>query len=409
VKRGQEGPLEGDTGAVRRAGAEAVPPPTGGHQGGQPPAAASTPGAGEAIPRERPVQQSRRIPSRRALPRRLHRRSRGRALLLQPRLRPRSREQVHAYPCVGREAFPTLARTSSSPSRIPAARTGAAVCRRMTRSATARLMTQPAPNSSALASSPGEWNEKLGELESLEHEHQQVLRRGKVELTSQDRARLLELAKDLSYVWHARSTTNAERKNLLRILVREVVLSPVDAPERGIHLQVLWQTGTCSDFTLARRPSHARATSPEAIKLIGTLAEERSDREVAAELNRRGLLSGVKHAWDKEAVRWVRKRYGLRRQPTGRRGRPRQPERRADGLYSLHGVAALLGVTEPTVRSWVEKGWLRCVEGGGPGSPRWFRLDRSTLKQLRATRNRGNEPSGRRPAQINAEEEGHYA
>ncbi|WP_245591708.1 recombinase family protein [Cystobacter fuscus] len=217
-----------------------------------------------------------------------------------------------------------------------------------------------------------EWNEKLGEWESLEREHQQVLRREKVELTIQDRAHLLELAKDLSYVWHARSTTNAERKNLLRILVREVVLSPVDVPERGIHIQLLWQTGTCSELSIARRPSSERATSPEVIKLIGTLAKERSDREVAAELNRRGLLSGVKRAWDKEAVRWVRKRYGIRCQPAGRRGRPRQPERRADGLYSLQGVAALLGVTEPVVRSWVEKGWLRGVEGGGSGSPRWF-------------------------------------
>ncbi|MFY0583590.1 zinc ribbon domain-containing protein [Cystobacter fuscus] len=133
-----------------------------------------------------------------------------------------------------------------------------------------------------------EWNQKLGELESLEREHQQVLRREKVELTSQDRARLLELAKDLSYVWHARSTTNAERKNLLRILVREVVLSPVDVPERGIHIQLLWQTGTCSELSIARRPSSERATSPEVIELIGTLAKERSDREVAAELNRRG-------------------------------------------------------------------------------------------------------------------------
>ncbi|PTL78642.1 recombinase family protein, partial [Vitiosangium sp. GDMCC 1.1324] len=39
-----------------------------------------------------------------------------------------------------------------------------------------------------------EWNEKLGEMEALEREHQQVLRHEKVELTSQDRARLLELA-----------------------------------------------------------------------------------------------------------------------------------------------------------------------------------------------------------------------
>jgi hypothetical protein len=197
-----------------------------------------------------------------------------------------------------------------------------------------------------------EWNEKLGEVEQLEREHQQVLRREKVELTSADRARLLALAKDLSSVWHAPSTTNAERKNLLRILVREVALSPVDVPERGIHLQVLWQTGTCSELTLPRRATDVRATPPETIQLIATLLEQkRSDREIAAELNQRGLLSGVKRAWDKGAVRWVRRRYSLRCQPAGRRGRPRQPERRADGLYSTRGVAVLLGVTETTVRS----------------------------------------------------------
>jgi DNA invertase Pin-like site-specific DNA recombinase len=253
-----------------------------------------------------------------------------------------------------------------------------------------------------------EWNEKLGELESLEREHQQVLRREKVELTSQDRARLLELAKDLSYVWYARSTTNAERKNLLRILVREVALSPVEVPEHGIHIQVLWQTGTCSDLTIARRPSYTRATSPETIELIGTLVEQkRTDRQIAAELNQRGLLSGVKRAWDKQAVRWVRRRYGIHRQPVGRRrGRPRQPERRADGLYSTHGVAALLDVTETVVRSWVEKGWLRCVEGGGPGTPRWYKLDRPTLKRLRAATAQGNDSSERGAAQISVEEGG---
>jgi hypothetical protein len=100
---------------------------------------------------------------------------------------------------------------------------------------------------------------------------------------------------------------------------------PLEVICRDWCYELLWQTGTCSDITIARRPSSARATSPEVIKLIGTLAKERSDREVAAELNRRGLLSGVKRAWDKEAVRWVRKRYGIRRQPAGRRGRPREP------------------------------------------------------------------------------------
>jgi DNA invertase Pin-like site-specific DNA recombinase len=257
-----------------------------------------------------------------------------------------------------------------------------------------------------------EWNERLSEVEQLESEHQQVRRRQKVELRNEDRTRLLALAKDLSCVWQAPSTTNAERKNLLRTVVREVALSPIEVPERGTHIQVLWQTGTCSDLTLVRHPSYARATAAETIQLIGTLvAQKRSDKQIAAELNQRGLLSGVKRAWDKQAVRWVRRRYGIRRQLAGRRqGRPRQPERRADGLYSTHGVATLLNITEAAVRSWVQKGRLRCAKGGGPGRPQWFSLDRSTIERLRASKARKITPAGTElPAHISVEEEGHYA
>jgi len=63
--------------------------PTGGPQVCRHPPAASTPRAGEDILRERPAQQPRPIPSRRALLRQLHRRSQGRALLLKYRLRTR--------------------------------------------------------------------------------------------------------------------------------------------------------------------------------------------------------------------------------------------------------------------------------------------------------------------------------
>jgi hypothetical protein len=62
----------------------------------QHPPAASTPRAGEDIQREPPAQQPGPIQSRRALLRPLHPRSQGRALLLQPRLRPRLRE--HSTP-----------------------------------------------------------------------------------------------------------------------------------------------------------------------------------------------------------------------------------------------------------------------------------------------------------------------
>ncbi|MCY1076304.1 recombinase family protein [Archangium lansingense] len=249
-----------------------------------------------------------------------------------------------------------------------------------------------------------EWNEKLSELGHLESEYQEVLREQKVVLTDEDRARLLALARDLPRVWYAKSTTQAERKNLLRILVREVVLSPIEVPEPMTRVQVLWETGMVSDWNIPRLPYNARTTSPEAINLIGKLQGKKSDEEIAAELNRRGLLTGHKRPWDARAVRWVRNRYEM-----SCRSDRCLPERRAGGLYSIRGVAKRLGVSKDVVLMWVKQGQLRVAEGGSRGHPLWFKLDQATSKRLKAAIHSGSEAVElRHPEEPHVMEEGHY-
>ena len=257
-----------------------------------------------------------------------------------------------------------------------------------------------------------EWNDKLRAIEELEREHQEVCRREKVELTDADRSRILHLAKDLSRVWHAETTTHAERKNLLRMLVREVTLSPIDVPERKTRVQLLWQTGAVNDFTVLRRGrSTATPTVPETVELIRQLvAAKKRDVEISAELNRRGLRTGLNRPWAVTSVAWVRSHHGMRRP----HGPPslRVPDRRNDGLYSIHGVATRFGVAEHTVYYWVDKGWLKGSTERGWGRARWFRLDHETVKQLKAAKARGYGP-GARKRQAHSEtpggEEGHCA
>lgn len=257
-----------------------------------------------------------------------------------------------------------------------------------------------------------EWNEKLSELAHLEGEYQEVLRRQKVRLTDKDRARLLALARDLPSVWRAQSTTQAERKNLLRILISEVVLNPVEVPERMTRVQVVWVTGVTSDFTVPRVRFYGRVPPTEAIELMRQLLEQnRSDKEIRDELNRRGLPARTKPTWTLHAVRRLRRSLGMFRWHKGTGVQPsrRLPERRTDGLYSVHGVAARLGVTEAVVHSWVEQGKLQGVEGGGHGHPWWFKLDRATLKKLKAARDQNEKPSRRQHSKNHVAEEGHYA
>ncbi|QSQ26624.1 recombinase family protein [Pyxidicoccus parkwayensis] len=238
-----------------------------------------------------------------------------------------------------------------------------------------------------------EWNDKLRELEELESQYQQERRRQKLELSEQDRARILTLSKSLPRVWSAPSTTNAERKNLLRILVQKVALSPIEVPSRQIRVQVVWVTGAVTDFTLPRRQGFQTRSNPaEAVELILQLFQQKSDAQIAAELNQRGLRSGANLPWNTKTVHRVLNVRGLHRAMPAPQCVP-APARRADGLYSVHGVAERFGVSEAIVRYWMARGWLEPTEGGGRGHVCWFKLDRQALRRLNAGRARSSSSS----------------
>lgn len=230
-----------------------------------------------------------------------------------------------------------------------------------------------------------QWEERLREVEEVEREYERARRRQKVVLSDQDRQRILELARDLPGLWRASSTTQQQRKNLLRILVREVTLTPIDVPRRGTRIQVLWESGAVTEH-LVERPKHVTGgqAAPAVENLIRSLVMQgRYDAEIAQDLNTKGLTTGVGRPWDIDAVRRVRIRLGVRR-PAATPTQAPSPPRRSDGLFSIGGVAERLGVARKTVSGWIRTGRLPVTEGGGRGRPVWFKLDDETLARLEA-------------------------
>jgi hypothetical protein len=249
-----------------------------------------------------------------------------------------------------------------------------------------------------------EWNEKLRELEQLESDYQAARRAHKLDLSEDDRARILALAQDLPRVWNAPTTTHAERKNLLRMLVKEVVLSPIEAPVRSTRIQVVWKTGAVTGVTVERpRGCVSPGTQPEVIDRIRVLvAEGKRDGEIADDLNRRRLRTVHDHAWTKSSVCATRARVRILRPSALRTRRRPCPLRRPDGLYSVRGVAARLGVPVGAARSWVQRGRLSSSAGGGSGRARWFELDRATILRLKALKVRENKRHERSAARGSA-------
>ena len=62
------------------------------------------------------------------------------------------------------------------------------------------------------------WNEKLQQLAELEEAYSQAHQVQRLELTAEQRQQILHLAKDIPTLWHASSTTNQERKEILGLL-----------------------------------------------------------------------------------------------------------------------------------------------------------------------------------------------
>jgi hypothetical protein len=226
-----------------------------------------------------------------------------------------------------------------------------------------------------------EWEHRLSDLVQVERGHEVARQERKVQLSDADRARIMELARDLAAVWHAPTTTAGQRKTLLRTLISGVTLTPVDLPTRQTRVQILWEGGAVTELLVARpRAVAGRQAAPKADARLRSLVEGgATDLETARSLNAEGHTTGTGRRWDRESVRRVRRRLGLQ---SPQAGRERAPFMRSDGLYSGRGVARFFGVSESTVVRWSARGWLPAVEAGDRGKSAWYRLDEEVIGRV---------------------------
>jgi DNA invertase Pin-like site-specific DNA recombinase len=240
-----------------------------------------------------------------------------------------------------------------------------------------------------------EWDDKLRALEEVERKLADSHREKKVDLDTRDRARVLALSRSLPALWSAPSTTMAERKNIVRTLIREVCITPLAQRQGGTRVDVLWQTGATSSLTISKQLP-GRRTGDGAVGLISQMVHRgRPATEIAEELNARNLATASGRAWKNLDIHSFCRHHGLRwpkRMPSS----TRRPEQRRDGLYSLRGVAVKLAVTENAVRYWVARGWLKAAEGGTRGRPCWFHLDDLLIHKLKELLAEHTRPSSHR-------------
>jgi hypothetical protein len=203
------------------------------------------------------------------------------------------------------------------------------------------------------------WEEKLRGVEAIEQDYERWRCDEPLVLTEADRDALLKLGEDLPGIWHSPSTTASERKSILRLVIREVILD--QKRERGqVWFKIHWQSGATSEHSLQRRVhTYGDYIDPEHLRRRVTElnAEGKMDKEIAATLDAEGFLAARGCRFRGENVWLLRKRWGV---PTVKiNGISANPARWFDGTYSVQGAAVALGITPQTIFDYLERGWLK--------------------------------------------------
>jgi excisionase family DNA binding protein len=169
------------------------------------------------------------------------------------------------------------------------------------------------------------------------------------------RADLEKLAADLPGLWHARTTSDKDRKRLLRTLIADVTLLP-ETHRDQVRIGIRWHTGATDELSAARavHPGTAKRTIPAAVEVIKQLGPTMTNHDLVAHLNAAGLRTGHGRPFDITAVQWVRHAYRIP-----------PPKPYAAGEISVADAAGRLGVSTGVIYYWIDNAQLEAHRGPG--------------------------------------------
>jgi DNA invertase Pin-like site-specific DNA recombinase len=212
-----------------------------------------------------------------------------------------------------------------------------------------------------------EWEKRLGELAAAEMELRRREQQRPNSLGSEQLQRIQMLGSDIRLVWSAASTTDRDRKELLRTLLEEVILN-LKRAEGHAHMTLRWRGGaiTVLDVPVPRFTPMGPRTDEDTISLLGRLAALYPDEVIAGILNRQGRKTANAERFTANHVGNLRRYRGIARfQPPAT---PPQGE-----LVSIRKAAEILGMNTSSIHRWLADGFI-AGEQVTPGAPWQIRI-----------------------------------
>jgi hypothetical protein len=213
-----------------------------------------------------------------------------------------------------------------------------------------------------------QWESRLREVACAEAELRRKEQQQPGTIGPDQLRRIQTLGSDLHQVWYATTTTDRDRKQLLRTLLEEVALN-LKRAEGHAHLTLRWRGGaiTTLDVPVPRFLPQGPRTDEDTIALLRRLAVLYPDEVIAGILNRQGRKTATGERFTANQVGCLRRYRNIPRfQPA--------PEPPDGELVTIRKAAQILGMNTSSIHRWLADGFI-AGEQVTPGAPWQIRVN----------------------------------
>ena len=229
--------------------------------------------------------------------------------------------------------------------------------------------------------------DKLTAVRTAENQLAAQRARHPVTLTEEETAWITTAGADLRAIFSAPATTCAQRKELIRAVITEVVATAGDTADgegsgRTCQIRIIWQGGASTDVRMPMPASghHGRTTSEDTLALIRRLAPRYDDTTIAQILGQQNRRTATGLPFRKAHVRELRAYHGIPGyQPPPETVRPGCQDAT---VVSIADAAHQLGVSSATIYRWLRDGFVT-GEQLTPGAPWQIRVNQQLRDMVR--------------------------
>ena len=232
-----------------------------------------------------------------------------------------------------------------------------------------------------------DWEGKLANEQRLKEDYQRFIHEQPRPLSEAERESIRLLSEDIPALWGATSTTNQDRKEIVRQVIERIVIDAEGRSER-VQVRIEWAGGTSTESIMIRPVAKLEHLSyyPKLCERVRSLAAQgMSAAAIARGLNEEGYRPPKRReGFDRQSAQDLIHRLGLSRQRLRSGGR----EDLGRHEWWLGELACELGMPEATLYGWLRRGRLQARQQEEKVPYRWIvwadEAELGRLKRLRA-------------------------